>query len=407
VDYQDCRRLLVRRLAEAPPTRIQLLAGPRQVGKTTLLLELAREAGATALYAACDGPEAALPGFWGGVWTRAEATARTHSRAVVLLDEVHVLGDWAVRLKGEWDRLRRRQVPVHVVATGSAALRLARGSRESLAGRFERLTLTHWSPASLAAAFGLSLDDAVSAWVRRGAYPGTYPFLDDTGRWAAYVRDAIIEPAIGRDLLALGPVRRPALLRQVFGLCISSPAQIVSLQKLQGQLDERGALETIAHYLHLLEEAFLVAALPKHGRRAARRRAAPPKLITLNQALLAAAHPDGIPEPDRDPARFGAWIENACLSYAWNAEQRVAYWREEPLEVDGVLDGTWGRWAIEVTAGRVTPRALSGLGEFARRFPEYRPLVICQPGEQGAAERLGIAAMSWQDFLWQGPAGRG
>jgi len=393
----------MQRVAEAPPTRIQLLAGPRQVGKTTLLLELAREAGTAGLYAACDGPEAALPGFWEGVWTRAEATARTHGRVIVLLDEVHVLGDWAARLKGQWDRLRRHQVPVHVVATGSSALRLARGSRESLAGRFERLTLTHWSPSSLASAFGLSAHDAVSAWVRRGAYTGAYLLQDDPARWAAYVRDAIIEPAIGRDLLALGPVRRPALLRQVFGVCVTSPAQIVSLQKLQGHLEERGALETIAHYLRLLEDAFLVAALPKHGRRAARQRAAPPKLITLNQALLAATHPDGIPEPDRDPARFGAWIENACLSYAWNAEQRVAYWREEPLEIDGVLDGKWGRWAIEVTAGRVTSRELRGLGEFTRRFPEYRPLVVCEPGEQGAAERLGIAAMSWQDFLWAGP----
>jgi len=403
VDYQDCRRLLLQRLAEGPPTRIQLLSGPRQVGKTTLLLELARQAGATALYAACDGPEAALPGFWEGVWTRAEATARAHGRVVVLLDEVHVLGDWATRLKGEWDRLRRRQVPVHVVATGSSALRLGRGSRESLAGRFERLTLTHWSPASVTAAFGLSAGDAVAAWVRRGGYPGAHALLNDPGRWAAYVRDAIIEPAIGRDLLALGPVRRPALLRQVFGLCVTSPAQIVSLQKLQGQLEERGALETIAHYLHLLEEAFLVCALPKHARRAARRRRAPPKVIVLSQALLAATHPEGIPEPDQDPARFGAWIENACLSYAWNAEQRVAYWREEPLEVDGVLDGTWGRWAIEVTTGRVTQRELRGLGEFVRRFPEYHPLVICQPGEEGAAERLGIAAMRWQDFLWKGP----
>src|SRR5215468_10110528 len=116
MDYQDCRRLLLQRLSEAPPTRIQLLAGPRQVGKTTLLLELARETGATAVYAACDGPEAALPGFWDGVWTRAEATARSGGRVVVLLDEIHVLGDWAARLKGQWDRLRRRQVPVHVVA---------------------------------------------------------------------------------------------------------------------------------------------------------------------------------------------------------------------------------------------------------------------------------------------------
>jgi uncharacterized protein len=395
--------VLQQRVAEAPPTRIQLLAGPRQVGKTTLLLELARDAGPAGLYVACDGPEAALPGFWDGVWTRAEATARAQGRVIVLLDEVHVLGDWAARLKGQWDRLRRREVPAHVVATGSSALRLARGSRESLAGRFERLILTHWSPSSLAAAFGLSADDAVGAWVRRGSYPGAYPLQDDPGRWAAYVRDAIIEPAIGRDLLALGPVRRPALLRQVFGVCVTSPAQIVSLQKLQGHLEERGALETIANYLRLLEEAFLVAALPKHARRAARQRAAPQKLVTLNQALLAATHPARIPDAGRDPVRFGAWIENACLAYAWNSEQHVAYWREEPLEVDGVLDGSWGRWAIEVTTGRVTSRELRALGEFTRRFPEYRALLVCEPGEQAAAERLGVPAMSWRDFLWSGP----
>jgi hypothetical protein len=51
----------------------------------------------------------------------------------------------------------------------------------------------------------------------------------------------------------------------------------------------------------------------------------------------------------------------------------------------------------------VTQRELRGLAEFVRRFPEYRPLVICQPSEEPAVERLGIAAMDWQDFLWKGP----
>src|SRR5215831_11174665 len=115
--YRECRDLLVQRLAEAPPSRIQLLAGPRQVGKTTLLLELAERFGQVAIYAASDGPEASLPGFWERLWSRAEAIAATQGRAVVLLDEAHLLPDWAGRLKGEWDRLRRRKVKVHIVAT--------------------------------------------------------------------------------------------------------------------------------------------------------------------------------------------------------------------------------------------------------------------------------------------------
>ena len=166
--------------------------------------------------------------------------------------------------------------------------------------------------------------------VEIGSYPGAIGLRNDSERWRAYVKDAIIDPAIGRDVLALGAVRRPGLLRQVFAIAVGFPAQIVSLQKLQGQLQDKGALETVAHYLALLQDAYLIAALERFSRTAHRRRAAPPKLVTLNNALLSAMHPDGPPDPARDPARFGLWTENACLAFAINQGQRVTYWREEP-----------------------------------------------------------------------------
>jgi hypothetical protein len=401
--YRECRALLRHRLAEPAPGRIQLLTGPRQVGKTTLLLELAAELGSAAIYVAADSSEAALPGFWERLWVRAEETARAQGSAALLIDEAQHVADWAARLKAEWDRLRRRRLRLHVVATGSSALRLASGSRESLAGRFERLTLAHWSAAAVADVFGIARDQAAELVARTGVYPGAFPLRHDPVRWAAYIRDAIVEPAIGRDILALATVRRPALLRQVIAIAAASPAQIVSLQKLQGQLGDRGALETIAHYLRLLEDAYLVVPLEKHAGRPSRRRAAPPKLVTLNNALSAVTDPRGAPDPTREPERFGAWVENACLAFAWNSGQRVAYWREEPLEVDGVLDGSWGRWAIEVKTGAVRTTELRGLLEFARRFPRFHPLLVCDPGELGAAERLGVPARSWKQFLLEGP----
>jgi predicted AAA+ superfamily ATPase len=404
LDYASCRETLRHRLAERAPGRIQLVTGPRQVGKTTLLLELAAELGERAIYVAADGPEAALPGFWERLWNRAEETAAVRGRTkVVLVDEVQHLPDWAARLKAEWDRLRRRRLPVHVVATGSSALRLASGSKESLAGRFERLTLAHWSASALAQTFGLAPDDAAEVVVRLGAYPGSMEFRNDMARWVAYVRDAIVEPAIGRDILALAAVRRPALLRQVFAIAAASPAQVVSLQKLQGQLQDRGALETIANYLRLLEEAYVLAPLEKHASRPARRRAAPPKLVTLSNALLAAVDPRGIPDATREPARFGAWVENACLAFAWNSGYRVAYWREEPLEVDGVLDGSRGAWAIEVKTGSFGVADVRGLLEFTRRFPRYRPLLLCDPSGLAAAARIGVPAITWKRFLLEGP----
>ena len=317
-------------------------------------------------------------------------------------DEIHHLPDWSARLKGQWDQLRRRQLPLHVIATGSSALRVATGSRESLAGRFERMTLSHWPAAALASTFHLSNDDAALSLVQFGSYPGAMELRTDP-RWRGYVRDAIIEPAIRRDILALGTVRRPALLRQAFALAVAWPAQIVLLQKLQGQLQHKGALETVAHYLMMFQEAYLVSPLERFSSRAYRRPSAPPKLVTLNNALLSAMHPDGSPQAAKEPGDFGAWVENACLAFAVNQGQRVSYWREEPIEIDAVFEGTWGNWAVEVKTGSFGIHDLKGLLEFCRRNSKFTPLVITAPGSESVARHHGLRGVSWEEFLMSGP----
>lgn len=402
LDHAECAAELRRRLAEPAPGRIQLIAGPRQVGKTTLLTELADEFGDRALYASGDEPGAASLGAWERTFADAEARATAHGPAVLFLDEVTSMDHWARRLKGAWDRIRRRKIPLHVVATGSSSLVLGQGAEESLAGRFERLVLTHWSPASLARTFRMSSTRACDTALRWGTYPGSIEYLNDPQRWAAYVRDAVIEPALSRDIRDIGPVRKPALLRQVFWVAASSPAQVVALKKLQGQLEDAGSMETIASYLDLLERAYLVAHLDKFSTRAARRRSAPPKLVTLNQALLAVTDPAG-PPTAADPERLGRWIENAVLAHAWNRGQRVRYWREEPHEVNMVLDGSWGAFAVEVKSGRYAQSDLAGLFEFTRRHPRYQPLFVGVAGGLDLAERLGVRAITWQEFLLQGP----
>jgi len=175
--------------------------------------------------------------------------------------------------------------------------------------------------------------------------------------------------------------------------------RVISLQKLQGQLQDPGALETIAHYLRLLEDAYLVAAVPKYVKSALRQRSSPPKLVTLNNALVAVMDPRGVVDPVSDPVRFGAWTENACLAHAWNAGQRVSYWREGPYEVDGVFEGSWGSWAVEIKTGGFHVHDLSALAEFVRRHPRFLPLVICDRQGRATASRAGIASMTWQEFL--------
>ncbi|MES2273119.1 MAG: ATP-binding protein [Chlamydiota bacterium] len=406
LSFKECRAILLQRLAEKAPSRIQLLVGPRQVGKTTLLLELEKTFGKQAFYVALDSPEASLPGFWERFWARIEREAQSGETIFVLLDEAHVLPEWSARLKAEWDRLVKAKLPIHIVATGSSALKLATDSRESLAGRFERLTLTHWMPSYFAEAFHLLPQEAIDIFIKMGAYPGAFSYIHDFPRWKAYVRDSIVETAIGRDILSLAPIRKPALLRQVFAICMAAPAQIISLQKIMGQLQDAGTIETIAHYLSLLEEAFLVAAVPKYSAKEIRMRASPPKIVVLSNALLAATDQTMPPNPKKDPERFGAWVENACLGLAWNSGQKVSYWREEPFEVDGVIEGSWGKWAIEVKTGSFNSTDLRGLFEFTKQHPSFRPLVLCDVGEVESAERVGLTALPWQQFLLNGSPGK-
>jgi predicted AAA+ superfamily ATPase len=283
---------------------------------------------------------------------------------------------------------------------------MAADSRESLAGRFERITLTHWSASALAEVFALAPEEAAHLTVRMGSYPGAGNLHPDAARWRSYIRDAIIEPALSRDLLGHADVRRPALLRQLFAVAVGFPAQIVSLQKLRGQLQDPGALETVAHYLALLQDAYLIAGLQKYAKDALRRRSAPPKLVILNNALLSAMHTSGPPDPNADPVRFGRWVENACLAFAVNQGQGVYYWREEPLEVDGVLEGSWGNRAVEIKTGSFTFSELRGLFEFCRRYPKFEPWVVTAPGSENLARRAGAAAVSWVDFLLYGFAAR-
>lgn len=396
--FYSLRATLKERIRENSPALIQLLVGPRQVGKTTLLLEIAAEWEGRSLYASADAPEAALPNWREGIWRRIEAIASSGNPAVLLLDEVQYLPDWSLWLKSKFDESRRLGLPIRIVASGSSSLQLGAGARESMAGRFEKLTLSHWGAGDLAKIAGISPQEAARRVVTHGGYPGAVVFWNDLARWEAYVRDAIIEPAIGRDLLQLEKVRKPALLRQVFAIAAAYPAEILSLEKIAGLLAEKGALETISHYLDLLNEAFLVAPLQKFSNSEIRRRRSSPKLIVRNNALLVAGG-NKVPDPELDPDRWGYWVENACLARAINDGLGVHFWREEPWEVDAVVVADGEIYLLEVKTGRYSAEDLRALGHAAKKFPDCRPLVLCDPGCERIAQAAGFEASSWVNFL--------
>lgn len=257
---------------------------------------------------------------------------------------------------------------------GSSRLLLQKGLAESLAGRFELIFAPHWSFKECAKAFGWDID----TYIYFGGYPGAAPLIPDRQRWARYIQDSLIEPAISRDVLLMSRVDKPALLRRLFALACAYSGQALSYQKMLGQLQDAGNTTTLAHYLELLDAAGLVAGLQKHAGQVMRRRGSSPKLQVYNNALLTSQGPDSPSVWRQAPERWGRLVESAVGAHLINAvpgaDFSLHYWRAGNDEVDFVVQADNLTLGIEVKSGRniVAP----GVAAFKRGFPAAKVLLV-------------------------------
>jgi len=367
---------LARRLAE-PRRFIQAVAGPRQVGKTTLVQRVVEKSGLKSRFASADEPTLRGHDWIEQQWEAARLTAHDAGRrgAVLVFDEIQKIAAWSETVKRLWDEDTRARRPLKVVLLGSAPLLIARGLTESLAGRFEVLHLPHWTFAEMKAAFGWSLDQ----YLFYGGYPGAAPLVREHQRWARYVIDALIETTISRDVLLLSRVDKPALLRRLFQLGCSYSGQMLSYTKMLGQLQDAGNATTLAHYLDLLAGAGMVTGLQKFAGEVVRQRGSSPKLQVLNTALMTAQSGLTLKDARADREFWGRLTESAVGAHLANAAAagtcELFYWRDRDKEVDFVVRAGRGLTAIEVKSGR-SRTAQTGLAAFADAFKPKRKLLV-------------------------------
>ena len=327
---------LTRRLVE-PRRFIQVLAGPRQVGKTTLVQQVAQDLESEVRYASADEPTLRGAQWIAQQWDAARLAANAAGKpgAVLVLDEVQKIPDWSETVKRLWDEDTRVGLRLRVVLLGSAPLLIARGMTESLAGRFELLPLPHWSFTEMQAAFGFDLDQ----YIFYGGYPGAAPLIADPRRWSRYVVDSLIETSISRDVLLLTRVDKPALLRRLFELACRYSGQILSYTKMLGQLQDAGNSTTLAHYLDLLAGAGMVCGLQKYAGDAARSRGSSPKLQVLNTALMTATTGLTLDAAKEDREFWGRLAESAIGAHLANSaaagECELFYWRARKERASG------------------------------------------------------------------------
>lgn len=371
---------------------IQVVAGPRQVGKTTLVQQVCEAAGLPVQFASADEPTLRGPEWIAQQWEIARLRQEGRG-SILVLDEVQKIDGWSETVKRLWDEDSRREVVLKVVLLGSSPLLIQRGLSESLAGRFEVLALPHWSADEMRQAFGWSVEQSIFY----GGYPGAAALIGDHDRWVRYVRDALIETTLSRDVLLLSRVDKPALLRRVFDLGCRYSGQILSYTKMIGQLQDAGNTTTLAHYLELLSAAGMVTGIPKFAGEVVRSRGSSPKLQVLDTALFSALAGYRFDEAQADREHWGRLTESAVGAHLANAAAsglcELFYWRERNREVDFVLRAGRRLIAIEVKSGRA-PGVLPGMQAFNAAFKPDRMLLV---GGDGIAveEFLGTPLERW------------
>lgn len=373
--------ILRKRLSE-PRRFIQVLSGPRQIGKTTLAHQLIEELTIPSHYVSADEPalkdRSWIEQQWEAARTKSGSTKK-YTKAVFILDEVQKITGWSETVKRLWDEDSVAGLPLYIVLLGSSPLLVQHGLTESLAGRFEIIPITHWSFTEMRDAFGWNVEH----YIFYGGYPGAADLISEPQRWSHYIIESLIETTISRDILLMKRVDKPALLRRLFELGCTYSGQVLSYQKMLGQLQDAGNTTTLAHYLRLLQGAGLLMGLPKYVGRKIRQRASSPKLQILNTALMTASSRLTFDEARKDSKYWGRLVESAVGATLANGLQgtqaELFYWLEGNHEVDYVLQRGKVLVAIEVKSGR-RKISLPGIEAFSNAFPTKRKLLV---GPQG------------------------
>jgi len=377
----DQYQIVIDRLCERRKF-IQVIMGPRQVGKTTVVKQALQALNNEIPYLmfSADNVPATQNSWISDCWATARVQMKLegNEELILVIDEIQKLEGWSEVVKKEWDYDSFNDVNLKVILLGSSRVLLQKGLADSLAGRFETIKMTHWNYAEMHEAFGLSFDE----YVYYGGYPGAASLIKDPDRWGDYIRDSIIDATINKDILFDTAIGKPALLRQTFELGASYSGQIVSLTKIVGSLQDAGNTTTLSGYLNILKDSCLLAGIHKFSIDKARQRASIPKFQVFNSALRNVYSGYSFREAMMNPKVWGHFFESAIgahlISESFTENYEVFYWRDGDLEVDFILKKDNKIVAIEVKSNNDTTN--NGLAVFRERYKPHHSIVVGKGG---------------------------
>lgn len=365
---------------EEARNKIQVISGPRQVGKSTLVKQVLKEISIDFTFISADNVEKDNLYWINEVWetARQRMKLKKEREYLLVIDEVHKVNNWSEAVKKEWDDDTFNDVNIKVILLGSSRLLIKDGLTESLAGRYELIHMSHWSFKEMNEAFGMDLEH----YIFFGGYPGGVGFINNEVRWRKYIKDSIVAPAIAHDILMTKTIYKPELMKQLFELGCTYSGEEIALTKLLGQLQDAGNITTLANYLSTLNESHLLCGLQKYANDNARKYNSVPKMMVYNTALLSSLYGLNYSQVFTNPKMWGRWVESAVgthlLNMANELDYRIYYWRERNDEVDFILEYNRQCIAIEVKSGRRTTNA--GISVFKEKFRPLHTFIVGNGG---------------------------
>lgn len=378
--YKKIEYQIVKSRLEEPRRFIQVLMGPRQVGKSTVVKQVLQDYEGEYLFYSADNVPATSSAWISDCWSAARRlmVAKELKTILLVIDEIQKISNWSEVVKKEWDDDSFHDSDIKVLLLGSSRVLLEKGLSESLAGRFEEIRMTHWNYPEMKECFGFTLDQ----YLYFGSYPGAAPLINDEDRYQQYIQSSIIDATINKDILMDTPISKPALLRQTFELGADYSGQILSLNKMLGSLQDAGNTTTLAGYINLLNESGLLCGLQKFSVDAARRKASIPKFQVYNNALKTVLSPFSFEQALLDRKAWGHIFESGVGAYivsqGFAHRFEVYYWRERNDEVDFILKKKGAIVALEVKSN--AEKSNTGLQKFKTMFQPKEVLVIGEGG---------------------------
>lgn len=378
--YKRAEYQVIKSRLEEKRKYIQVVMGPRQVGKSTVVKQVVQDLKIPCQLFSADNVPASNSAWVSNCWAAVRSLKQNKGveSIILIIDEIQKIQNWSEVVKKEWDDDTFNDRDIKVLLLGSSRVMLEKGLSESLGGRFEEIRMTHWSYQEMRDCFGFSLDQ----YLFYGGYPGAAELVHDPDRWEQYVQSAIIDATINKDILMDTPISKPALLRQTFELGASYSGELLSLSKMLGSLQDAGNTVTLAGYINLLDESGLLCGLQKYSLDMARRRASIPKLQVYNNALKMVYNPHTFEEAIMDRKEWGRIYESGIgawlVSQAFVHRFEVFYWRDRADEVDFILRKKGTVIAIEVKSN--AEKYTKGLSVFREKFCPASAFIVGDGG---------------------------